>query len=96
MEPNTQTKDLDMPGAHNEIPQEVASCKGLDQARRASVAVYALNSAMLHVSSLFICEHYPEGEGVDQKRLDEGHGVDVPIDACASVELGVDVWEQPC
>ena len=66
MSPDAQPEDGEMPGAHNEVPEKVASCERLDEARRASVAVYALDGAMPHIIPFLVGEHDPKGEGVDQ------------------------------
>ena len=59
MGPYSWAKDLDEAGADNDIPDEISGCQRLDQPRGACVAIYTLNGAVLHVISLFICEHNP-------------------------------------
>lgn len=94
MGPNARAKDPDISGADNNVPDKVASGKCLDHPRGTCISVDALDCTVLHVITFLIGPHDPQGQAIDQRRLQQRHHVDIPVDSSSSIELLVDVGEE--
>lgn len=75
---HAESKYPDILEGNHQIPEEVSSSHALNHARSTSVAPDAL--LPIHTLSLLVVEHYPQGEDVDGRALDQGHHMDVPVD----------------
>lgn len=70
-----------------EIPQEVASSKSLDHT--AGWCVAPQSTFPVHLLPLRIRKDHIQSSAVDEKCLNHGHPVDIPVQACASVKACV-------
>lgn len=92
--PDAQPKYPDIPRRHHKIPQEIPTRKTLYQPARTRVAIHPLNHRRAHLTALFIREHDPQRQTIDETALDHRHDVHVPVYPCAPVQLRVYVGEQ--
>ena len=74
---HSKTKESDILECNDQVPEEVTSCHSLYHACCTSISPDAL--LPVHPLSVLIKEHHPQGEGVDQQTLAEGHHMDVPV-----------------
>jgi len=79
--------------ANVQIPDKITSGHGLDQAEGASVSKHAFLPSV-HMGAFEIMHLDPYGGQDDDGGLDEGDGMDMPVEFGALVELGVGFGEE--
>lgn len=90
-------KDLDMPRAHPQVPQEVAQREALTQPAQARVSPDAVipPAGAAPAPALLVVEDDVEREDADDDRLEEGHHVHIPVGLGAAVERFVFLRRKP-
>ena len=90
MRQRSQAKDIEVKAGYDQVPKEVASCKGLDEASGTSITPNSFLPS--HVLDLVIGEHDPNSKAVNEAALHHGHNVGIPVKSPLSRELGVVLW----
>lgn len=91
MRQHTPPENVHMHRTHDKVPQKVAQRETLQQPAQPAVFPYPL-LPRLPRSRLFPLLIEPDDvqrQRADDDGLEEGHHVDIPVDACASIEGGV-------
>ena len=92
MRQHTPPKDGHISRRHHHVPEEVTRRETLHQPCRARIPPDP--TSPVGIPPLLVPPDDPQGDGVDEYRLDERDGMDVPIDLGATVEVGVSVGEE--
>jgi len=92
MRKHAQTKNWEMLECDHQVPEKVSHCKALDQAGCSSVTPHLLFPT--HVLPLIVREHDIEGEGIDQRRLDERNNMNIPVQLGSLIEALIDRAEE--
>lgn len=93
MRQHSQTKDTDMSRTNDEIPEEISSSHRANETTSAGISIDPFER--IHVPSLPVCRDYPQGQDVDQRRLQKRNHADIPVDASLSSQILVDGGEEP-
>lgn len=90
---HAHSKNVDVVGAREQVPDEVSSCHALQET--SSPIVSPDLASPVHLAALFIAENDPQGDRVDQQALHHRHDMDIPVDARAPVERVVGLGKEP-
>lgn len=85
MEEHSYAKYLHIDSADDQIVHKVSRRKSQDEPASTGISIHTLRRG--HRFPLLVCEHHPEGEGVDQGALDQRNDMDVPVELGTAIEI---------
>lgn len=87
MEEHADSKHPNIDRADDQVVDKVSGRESSHHATNAGVSINAFTD--IHRFPLFIGEHSPQGQGIDEGALHQRHNMHIPVQLCPPIELGV-------